>query len=232
MPKIPHIAIVAAAALTLFTGITMAQDTQPSIKFNLFEIDGLVISDTYSFGQDFGAEQGMAVPSPFRLHVARQDQVTPLYEKGTERGGMFIKINFTTGDADTPLSDRQLIENLQFIPMTLPMEEDLDARMQNLANLLIQNAFPQVTKNRQNVEYIGARRTQLNGIDVIDAVGRYTDADLGLMLVRITGFAHPTKPDSVYSVVNLVASHYEITNMDQMFLTGSGKTLEKFEYLD
>jgi hypothetical protein len=112
------------------------------------------------------------------------------------------------------------------------MDDDLDARMQNLTNLLIQQAFPQVSRGRKGVEYIGARRTQIGNIDVINAVGQYEDPELGRLYVRITGFAHPNQPQSIYSVVNLVASRYDMTNLDQLFLTGSGKTLSSFEYVD
>lgn len=209
----------------------MAQDAQPSFKFNLFEVDEFIVSDIYNFGKIRAESLGRPINAPFTFQVPRQDNVTPLFETGTEPGGMFVKINFATGGKDTPITERQLIENLQFIPMTLPIDDDLDVRMQNLTNLLIKEAFPQVTKNREGVEYIGARRTQIGDINAIDAVGKYIDADLGTMYVRITGFVNPDGVDAVYSVVNLVASRYEITNLDQLFLTGSGKTIESFEYI-
>ena len=221
---------LALCIATLTTGFAMSQDTQPEIKFNFFEVNNLVISDNYTFGKDYGEKYGIPIPAPFRLKVPRQDNVTPLFETGTEPNGMIIKINFATGNADTPNQERQLIENLQFIPMTLPMDE-LEARMQNLTVLMVNQAFPQVTANREQVEYIGARRAKIGDVDVIDAVGSYVDADLGLMYVRITGFAHPTQPESVYSVVNLVAKRYDITNLDQLFQTGSGKTISSFEYI-
>ncbi len=209
----------------------MAQDSQPSFKFNLFEVDEFVVSDIYNFGKARAQDLGRPINAPFTFKVPRQDNVTPLFETGSEAGGMIVKINFATGGKDIPIAERQLIENLQFIPMTLPMDDDLDTRMQNLTNLLINDAFPQVTRNRDQVEYIGARRTKIGDMDAIDAVGKYVDADLGTLYVRITGFVNPDGVDAVYSVVNLVASRYKITNLDQLFLTGSGKTIESFEYI-
>lgn len=223
--------LAAMGLMIIGTGAITAQETQPSIKFNLFEVGEFVISDSYTIGKSFSAEHGVPILVPFQIQVPRQDNVTPLFEIGTAPGGMIVKIYFTTGHDDTPMDERQSIENLQFIPMTLPMDDDLDARMQNLTTLLINEAFPQVTKNLEDVEYIGARRTQIGDIDAIDAVGKHIHADLGTIYVRITGYVNPHGVDAIYSVVNAVASRYDISNLDQLFLTGSGKTIDSFKFI-
>lgn len=219
--------------LLLGTIMTNAQDAQknPSIKFNLFSVDGLVISDTYKIDDKFAKRNNIPILAPFQIKAPRQKNVTVLYEYGTEPNAMIIKMNFATGDKDMANEKRKLIENLQFITMDVEMT-DIEDRMKALTNLMVVDAFEMVTGSYEQKEYIGARRTKINNIDVIDAVGSYISPDLGLVYVRITGYLNPNDENGVFSVANIVADKFEITNLDQLFLTASGKTIDSFEYIE
>ena len=234
--QIAHILKISLKSISIFlflslgTIIANASENKPSIKYNLFSVDGLVISDNYLIDEKYAKKNDIPILAPFKFKVPRQDDVTPLFEYGTEPNSMIIKINFATGGKKLANEDRQLIENLQFIPMNIEMTDNED-RIKALTNLMAVSAFEMVTKEFETKEYIGARRTKINDIDVIDAVGSYISPDVGLVYVRITGFLNPNSEDGIFSVANIIANKYEITNLDQLFLTGSGKTIESFEYV-
>jgi len=207
-----------------------AQENKPSIKYNLFSVDGLVISDIINIDAKFAQEHNIPILTPFTIKVPRQKDVTSLFEYGTAPNSMIIKINFATGGKNLPNEERELIENLQFIPFDIEMTDDED-RLKRLTNLMPIDAFNMATQAYEQKEFIGARRTVINGIDVIDGVGKYTHPQLGLVYVRITGFLNKDDVNGVFAMSNLVANKYDITNLEQIFLTNAGKTIESFEYL-
>ena len=213
------------------SNLNIAQEKTPSIKFDLFSVDALVISDSYNIDEKFSKKHNIPILTPFKIKTPRQDDVTILIEYGTKPNSMMIKFNFATGGKKLANKDRELIENLQFIPFDIEMVEH-EERLKILTNLMAIQAFNNVTNSFEQKEYIGARRTKIGNIDVIDAVGKYTEPNLGLIYVRITGYLNPNDKNGVYSIANIIADKYELTNLDQLFLTGSGKTIESFEYLN
>ncbi len=207
-----------------------AGENNPSVKFGFLSTNGLIISDTIIVDADFSKKHNIpAIMTPFQIKVPRQNGLERLIEYGTEPNSMIIKLNFVTNSGKEN-ENRQLVENLQFIPMSVDMTDPED-RIKALTNLMVNDAFNMVTQNYEKKEYIGARRAKINNIDVIDAVGSFIEPNLGLIYVRITGYLNPNKTDGIFSVANIVADKYDITNLEQLFLTGSGKTIESFEYL-
>jgi len=222
--------LIASIMFVSGPGPALAQQEGPSVKFNLFSLEGLTISDNYTIGVDFGRRFEIPVPAPFSFKVPRQNDVTPLFEPGSEPKGMLVKINFTTGDADIDNSDRLLIENLQFVTMTLPVAER-EERLTILAKLLANEAFNAAVAAYEQKEYIGARETTIGDYDAVEVVGKYIDPDLGLVYIRIVGIPNPGAADGIYAVANVVAARFDLQNMDDLALTGGGKTLSSFEYI-
>lgn len=222
--------IIAIIMFFSFSNISLAQDNDPSFKFNLFSVKNLFVSDILNMDEKFSEKNNVPILAPFTIKVPRVDGVTRLLEYGDRPNSKILKINFVTGGNDVSIDQRQLIENVQFIPFTLDMA-DHEERMTTLSNLIINDAFVSAVKSFGQKEYIGARREKLGSIEIIDAVGKYIDVNLGLIYIRVTGFLNPNSEHGVFAISNIVANKYDITNLDQLFLTNSGKTIESFEYL-
>ncbi len=216
----------AVVALTLFcvaAGPVRAQDNTPSVTFNLFSLEGLVVGDTYSIDGAFSEKNGVPVPAPFRFLVPREDNVTPLFTLPDASGGLMIKVNFTT-------EDRQLIENLLFVNMRLPMVER-EERLTILARLLANDGYKQAVSDYPQNEYIGARETKVGDYDGVEVVGKYIDPQLGLMYLRLVGIPNPNGVESVFAISNIVASRVQLESVGDLARTRSGTALRHFEYL-
>ena len=236
---VPHKAIsplrtlarAAGAAFILSTGATMAQDAQPSIKITLFEADGVVISDTIRIDQEFANTYGVSVDAPFKIGVPRQENVTPLYEPGNSPDSAMLKINYTTGTRETPIEERQLIENIQFVGMSIPMG-DVEQRVATMADLLINQAIPTALKGYEGGEYLGALRRQIGDIEVVDTAGQYIDPNLGRMYLHVVGYLNPNDENSVFAVANVVGARFDLKTLDDLALTATGETIDSFRYLE
>ncbi len=207
-----------------------AQENKQTQKIEFFPATGAYLTDIVDIDAEYGKEHNIPILTPFRIQVPRQDGVKRFVEFGTKPNSTIIKINFATGGEDTPMEERELIENLQFIPLNIEMTDHED-RIKALTNLMAVVAFNNATEAYEQKEFIGARRTKIGDIDVIDAVGSYIEPNLGLIYVRMTGYLNPNSEDGIFALANIIASKYEITNLEQLFLTGSGKTIESFEYI-
>ena len=208
----------------------MAQEEAPSFKFSLFEVEGFVISDSYTIGKSFAERFELSVRVPFTIDVPRQDNVTTFFDPGDGTDDMQLKIDFVTGDKDTELSDRLLIENQRFVTLTLPMGPP-EERLQALARLLANDGFSMAVAGYKQNEYIGTRGTKIGDYDAIEVVGRYVDPAIGVLYVRIVGIPNPNGEISIFSVANVVADKFDLSDPDDLALTGSGKTLSSFEYI-
>ncbi len=208
----------------------LAQEGSASFKFSLFEVEGFVISDSYTIDKSFAERFELSVPVPFTIDVPRQDNVTTFLNPGDGTDDMQLKIDFVTGDKDTELSDRLLIENQRFVTLTLPMGP-AEERLQTLARLLANDGFNRAVAGYEQNEYIGTRGTKIGDYDAIEVVGRYVDPAIGLLYVRIVGIPNPDGETSIFSVSNVVADRFDLTGPDDLSLTGSGKTLASFEYI-
>ncbi len=222
--------IASLLALIFFSTPAFASEDGFSFKFNLFSVEGFVVTDNYTIDEDFGQRNDVEVLAPFTFKIPRQDNVTPLFIIGSGSGGMIIKINFTTGDKDTDINERNFIENTQFISMVLPMGEP-EERIAVLTQLLRTDAFNGATADYEQKELMGSRNAKIGDLDVVDVVGRYIDPDLGLVYVRIVGFPNPDSPDAVFSVSNILAERFDFSSLDELEFTGGGKTLSSFEYI-
>ena len=91
-----------------------AEDKKPSVNFDLLSVEGLWVGKTLTIDQAFAEEHGMPVPAPFSFVVPLSPTKDYLVfvDPAPKPGDAWIKINFAT-------SDRQLIENIQFVHMTV-----------------------------------------------------------------------------------------------------------------
>lgn len=225
--RISRIAGILAFGLILIgvhAGSGLAQDNSPSATFNLFSVEGLVVGDTYTFDAEFAERLNVEILAPFRFLTPRADGVKVIFQRPTEGTTELIKINFVT-------EDEQLIENLRFVAITLPMVEP-EGRVQILNRFLSNDAYNMSVNSYEQHEFLGARETVIGETPGIEAIGKYIDPSLGLMYVRLVGIINPDSEHSILAVSNVVSDRAELESLDDLARTFTGTALRHFEYLN
>lgn len=194
------------------------------VKFNLLSVEGLVVGTTVRVDAAFGAKHDVKVPSPFEVVVPKTSGVVALMDAAPKPGDSFVKFNFGT-------EDKKLVENIQFVPMTLPLEPP-EKRLDLLAKLLAEKAFPQAVAKAVGSKRLSVRKVEINGIASMEVVGLWQSETEGKMYIRIVGIPHPRKPESVFAVANIVAAREEVPTPDDLPRTRGGTVLRHFRYLD
>ena len=194
------------------------------VKFNLLSVEGLVVGTTVRVDSAFGAKHGVKVSSPFEVVVPKTPGVVALMDAAPKPGDSFVKFNFGT-------EDRKLVENIQFVPMTLPLEPG-EQRLKLLAKILAEKAFPQAVEKAVESKRLSVRRVDINGIASVEVVGLWKSETEGQMYLRIVGMPHPHKPESVFAVANIVAAREAVPTPDDLPRTRGGTVLKHFKYLD
>lgn len=217
--------LAAALTLSVLAAPALAQDETPdaTVQFNLLSIDGLVIGTTINVDEAFGVENEIDVPAPFSFLIPTSDDVRELLDPAPTPGEALVKVNFAT-------QDLQLIENLQFVPYTLPLG-DIDERMNTLAGLMANDAFQvAVGEHDQNTRDI-VRAIKVGEYDAVEVIGRYQDANLGLMYLRLVGILNPDSEQSVFTIANVVAARQPIPTPDDFPQTRGGVALKNFHFI-
>lgn len=216
--------VVAALVLGGATAAVPAQEAGGSITFNLLSVEGLVVGTTVTIDADFGAENDVSVPAPFSFLVPTEDGVRELVDPAPKPGDAFVKINFATDDLE-------LIENLQFVPLTLPMTAP-EERLQTLAQLLAEDGFTMAVAGYENYTRDIVRLTTVGDYQGVEVIGRVDSPDLGLIYIRLVGIPNPDAPDSVFTIANVVAARQLLPSPDDFPQTRGGTALRHFKYLD
>lgn len=195
-----------------------------SVKFRLLSVEGLVVGTTIKVDADFAAEHNTEVPLPFSLLVPLADGVLELVDYMPEGpGGPFLKLNFAT-------EDRQLIENIQFVRMTVA-PGPADERLNVLARLMADDVFKRATRPYAESVRDIVRKTKVGDLDGVEVIGRYKDPNLGLMYLRIVGLFDPDGPHGVFSVANVVAAMQELPSANDFPRTRGGAAVRHFKFL-
>lgn len=212
------------AVLALMGGLSAIPAAAAEVKFNLLSIEGLVVGKTVRIDSAFGQKHGVKVASPFQVLVPKTPDMLALMDPAPKPGDSFVKFNFAT-------KDRKLIENIQFVPMTLPPGPE-EHRLKVLAKLLAGQAFPAAVKKAQGSKRLGVRKVDINGNAALEVVGLWQSATEGKMYIRIVGIPHPRRAESVFAVANIVAARQDVPTANDLPRTRSGTVLRHFKYLD
>ena len=200
-------------------------DKKPSITFNLLSVEGLVIGKTLTIDKAFGDQHGLKVPKPFSFVVPlSQDKTYDTFvEPAPKPGEAYIKLNFAT-------PDRQLIENIQFVNMTVPMGETQE-RLKLAAKTLGDRGLAMVMAGKANPGRDLVRTIKIGDYDAVEVIGHYEEANLGKMYTRLVGILNPDGMDSVAAISNIVLSRVPVETIDDFAKTRSGALLLNFKYL-
>ena len=219
MTRTTRAMLAALAALMLGAVPASAQN----VTFTLLDIQGLVIGNKVTVDAASGEEHGITVPAPFSILVPTDDRIDLYVEAPAPPHDTFYKVSFVT-------KDEQLIENVQFVPMTVGMG-DPEARRATLVQLLAEKVFPMAVANYPQHKYIGWRDIKVGELDAIEVLGEYIDPDWGHMYLRMVGFLNPDAAESVFAVSNISSKLTPITDAEQFPRTRSGVTIGQFKFL-
>ncbi len=217
--------VLAALAPTLASADDQTPG-KPSITFNLLSVKGLVVGKTVTIDGAFAEKHGRPVPAPFSFVVPLSP--TKTYETFVETppklgGESWIKLSFAT-------PERELIENIQFVNMRVPMGE-VKARLEAVAAVLVKNALPGVFKGRTNTGRDTVRAIKIGDYDAVEVIGHFDEPKLGKMYARLVGILNPDGPDGVVAIANIVLSRVPVKKPDDFAETRGGATLAHFKYL-
>ncbi len=222
--RIRRLAVCLMVALLLPALSASADDKKPSFQFNLFSVEGLVVGKTITVDQAYGEQHHKAVPSPFSFVVPLSpSKEYEVFFDAEPPGDAWIKLSFAT-------SDRQLIENIQFVHLTVDMG-DLKAREQAVAQALINGGLPTVFEGRTNTGRDSVRAIKIGDYDAVEVIAHYDEPKLGKMYARLVGIINPNGPDGVAAVANVVLSRVPLKTVDDFAKTRGGALLSYFKYL-
>lgn len=218
------------ATLLLIAGLAQGASAQVSgsVEFNLFELEGAVSNRVFLFDEGYEEQYGVEVPVPFSISVPNQQEVE-LIADGQPEGGAFARFTFVTGDP------RQFVENIQIVTATIPFlpeaAEPDRARVESAAWLLREQAFPVAVQGHQGGEILAVEIYEFNGHLGAQLIGRYTDADLGPMLLRLTAHPNPNGAASYITVANINLSLVPVVDGETLRQTLSGRVGNSLTYL-
>lgn len=205
------------------TAIAEVTASVGDIKVTPFSVTGLEVSKSYSIDKTYGEKHGREIPAPFQFALPVMDGVKPYFETPTEGDSTYLKISFAT-------EEKQLIENIRFIPFQVEMVEK-QKRIHTTANLLANQGFELATKSYKDVKRLAVVQSEIGGHDAAVVVGQYTDPSIGLMYVRLVGIINPHNKHSILIFANFNPKLSAANAPDKLHKAGiTYKVIESLKY--
>lgn len=223
---------LSAAVWLAVMSTAQADESSGSFRFNLFEIEGLTLSDTYTFDAEAAARHDIDLKAPFRISVPRDPRVARNVFVNPD-GGALVGIMFRRAEGQTG-TDMDLLEHVQITGAQLPMAADLDpdgpSRLQIAGQLARDRAFPMMVADKEGAELLDASFIQLGALEAVQVVGRHLEPEIGPVLVRIVIVPHPDQVESLMIVAKINLANVPVTDQDTLESSLSGRILASWEY--
>ncbi len=197
---------------------------EPRIELNPLSIEGASLQKIITVDRQFEQKYERPVPAPFQFGLPVSDTIQTFIQPPVPNDVTLLKISFAT-------PGKELIENIRFIPMTVPKTE-LPERIKATARLLAQKAFPMAVEGYQGAKRLGVVQANIGDYDAVVVVGQYHDPQLGPMFVRLVGVLHPDSEHCILMIANIVPKHSEAKAPDQLHKQGmTFRVIESLHYL-
>lgn len=220
-----------AASLVVAASPSRAQGASGEISFNLFQIEGLTISDIFVFDDAFGEEYGIDVPVPFSVRVPWDSRILRIVD-GKPSGGAFVK--FTFGLEDVSTDERVLLENLQVTTVTIPLYADHDdpalARQRSAVVLARDHVFPRFARDHESLEILTIEALTIGEVAAVQLIGQFVTPDLGPMLLRAVILPHPEQEPSLIAVAMINLTLVPVHDRETLSKSLTGRILTSWEY--
>jgi hypothetical protein len=189
-----------------------------------FNIQGLVVGTKLKFDQKYMEKYKVEVLAPFEFIAPKTKDVKVFAAWPPKTGGGYVKLSFAG-------PDKKLIENLQFVKMTIPMA-DLEKRAAITAEILAKQGMPTAFKGFKDPKYLGARQTKFKKYDGVEVAGTYVDPTIGPMIVWMVGILNPDSVNCIVAIANFNPSLSEVKSPADLGKTGiAAKAISTFKYI-
>ena len=186
-----------------------------------YEIKRLIIGKQLLVDEAFAEANGTPEPTPFRITVPTGEDFLTIVD--SKKGG-FMKVTFAT-------PDREFLESIHFVDMEIPANLGED-RTAVTAKLMSEQVFAAVTEGRKDPKVLTIRETEIGGLGAVEVIGRYTDAEHGLIYLWIVGLPHPVQARGTYAIANIHFARRPMETDEEFPRTLAGRTLYSFAYTE
>lgn len=193
-------------------------------QFNLFALDGFGQTRTFTFDASYTERFGLPVPHPFRMSFPLNDALDFVADGAPDSG--FAKFTWAAGEGDA----RSFVENLVIHSADWPQGDPAE-RTAAIQALIRDNVFARATASHGGGQLLGWGEGTINGLQVVQAAGTYTDAEWGPMLLRIVAYPNPGDGPSYFMLNNISLAMVPVVHLDQTRSTLGGQALLSFTYL-
>jgi hypothetical protein len=216
---------VAALGLALLSASAWAQTgATGKVEFNILNVQGLVVGAPLRYDAKFAADNKIAVPAPFTTVAPMHASFQTLNVNAPKPGDSIAKLNFASLDGKT------LLENVQFVPLELPMVP-AQQRLQQAADLLSTTGVQRTTAGKKNPTLKLVRAIKIGPYDAVEVIGTYDSDANGMMFYRMVGILNPKSKDSLMVLSNVVASRVAIVNPDDFAKSRSGAVTQNIRFI-
>ncbi|MFT5109105.1 MAG: hypothetical protein ACI9UA_004752 [Pseudoalteromonas tetraodonis] len=197
---------------SLIAGNNPTQDEKKSslsigkIEVGRFKVSGFTIGKRIAIDADYGKQHQFPVAAPYNFIIPKRKNIFVLHPP--KSGQASIKLNFAT-------EDKQLVENLQFVNMRIPVEAP-EKRIAMTADLIIKKSLPTAFRGFAQSKHLETYQHKIGKCDAVTVHGEISDPKKGRYYVKLTGIINPESIDSVlaFSMINQAQS--DIDTLDKL----------------
>lgn len=204
--------------------IAATTSVQGTVEFKPFSVEGFTVGIDFRVDANYADANKISVPAPFSTLIPKSEDFRTLVVHAPKPGNAFTKFNFVSPDRKT------LLENLQFVPMTLPLIE-VEKRLQIAANIIGKDGVRMATAGKQGAKQDVLRKTKIGIYDAVEVIGSYSDPGLGRMFYRMVAILNPASPNCVMALANVVEKAVKVPTLNDMVKTRSGVAIQRFKYI-
>lgn len=201
-------------------------------SFNLFSLEGLTLSDTFTFDADLAERNDLDLPAYFRISVPRDARIERRVIPNPT-GGALVGIMFTRAENRTG-TDADLLELVQITGARVPIQSDQNgqdqARLRVAAGLARDVAFPRMVEGKEGAEIIDISPITLGELQAVQVIGRHLEPELGPVLLRIVVVPHPEQAESLVIVAKINLALVPVQDSATLDASLSGRLISSFEY--
>lgn len=227
-----HIFLIVTLLLLSLATTLRAQEETRDPGFNLLTLEGLSLSDVFTFDAAFEAEYEIEVPIPFEIVAPRDDRLLRIVD-GRPSGGAFVQFTYAleiTGE-EAPV----LVENLQITGATIPLYADhadpAQARQNSAAALARDVLFPRMVADKSMPEILTIEAVTVGGAAGVQLIGQFIDPLIGPTLLRAVILPHPDQERSLVAVALINLSLVPVRDAATLAQSRTGRMLASWRYL-
>lgn len=208
-----------------------AQTPEGNLRFNLFELEGVSLSDILTFDAGMAARNDLDLPAFFRIHVPRDRRIQREVFANPD-GGALVGIMFTL--ADQTSDESAFLEHLQITTARVPMQDnhaEAAPSRQQVAGLMARDiVFPRMVEGKQAPEILSVTALPLGNITASQVIGQHIEPGIGPMLVRVVVLPHPDQEESLMMIAKINLGLVPVRDRETLEKSLTGRIISSWQY--